>query len=149
MNNLTVVPMTLEHLDAVCALSRESFSVPWSRESIKNELDFPQALTLVALCCGEVCGFLNARFLFDEGDLNLIAVLQKYRRQKIGSKLLDKLFGEAEKRGVSSLMLEVRESNRTAFSFYCSFGFEEVGRRKQYYIRPSEDALLLKKQLKQ
>ena len=82
MTDLRIVLMKEEHIDEVYDLLQESFSVPWSRESIREEIGCSRAVTLVALEEKEVIGYVNAHYLFDEGDLNLIAVKQAYRQKK-------------------------------------------------------------------
>jgi ribosomal-protein-alanine N-acetyltransferase len=147
MNKVRIIPMAESHIKAVCTLSQSSFSVPWSEQSMRDELENQNALSLVAEMDEEVVGFLNAHFLLDEADLNLIAVKAECRKQGIGSMLFSQLILKLKEKQIRTIMLEVRESNATAISFYRSFGFSEVGRRKNYYQKPQEDALLLQKQL--
>ena len=75
-----------------------------------------------------------------------IAVHPDYRKQGIGTALIVELIGELELRGSHSLMLEVRASNTPAISVYEKLGFIEVGRRKNYYRNPKEDALIMRKE---
>ena len=82
--------------------------------------------------------------ILEEGELANIAVRDDLRGRGIGSDLLDWMLGVAERSGVRTVYLEVRESNEGALRLYGGRGFEEIGVRKQYYDRPREDARVLK-----
>ena len=71
---------------------------------------------------------------------------KKILNQIFISSMIVGLIGALEKRGSHSLMLEVRSSNATALSVYYKLGFNEVGRRRNYYRNPKEDALILRKE---
>ena len=75
-----------------------------------------------------------------------IATHPDYRRKGIGTALINALVDRLAKQGSHSLMLEVRTSNNSAISVYQKLGFFEVGRRKNYYRNPKEDALILRKE---
>lgn len=87
-------------------------------------------------------GFLIARVLTPECELENIAVSPAVRRKGIGRQLLDALMQAASETECESVFLEVRESNQAARAFYESVGFKPDGRRKSYYSNPSEDAIL-------
>jgi ribosomal-protein-alanine N-acetyltransferase len=91
-----------------------------------------------------VQGFLIARCLPEEWEIENIAVDAQHRRRGIGSGLIHKLLAEARKAGVAGIILEVRESNRLAARLYESIGFKLEGLRKNYYQDPQEDALLFR-----
>ena len=75
-----------------------------------------------------------------------VAVAPDYRRQGVGEKLILALVDALKERGSHWLMLEVRQSNAPARALYAKLGFAEVGRRKNYYSKPREDALILRKE---
>ena len=75
-----------------------------------------------------------------------IAVHPDYRKQGIATNLINILVKELTQRGSHSLMLEVRASNEGAISVYKSLNFSEVGRRKNYYRNPKEDALIMRRE---
>ena len=81
--------------------------------------------------------------VLDEGYINNVAVREEYRKQGIASALLDVFirFGKAHQ--LAFLTLEVRASNAAAIALYQKHGFEQVGRRKNYYEDPKEDAILM------
>ena len=83
--------------------------------------------------------------MLDEGDIGNVAVAPDSRRRGSGAALLKALFAESERRGAAVLQLEVRESNFAARRLYEKNGFEIVGKRKNYYEKPAEDAILMSK----
>ena len=83
--------------------------------------------------------------MLDEGNLLDIAVDEKYRRQGIARKLFKELFKVADEKKLSFITLEVRESSTPAISLYEAHGFERVGVRKNYYSKPTENAVLMTK----
>ena len=102
----------------------------------------------VILAAGEgdvLLGYVWARFVLDEGEIGNIAVAPEHRRCGVGAALLGALFAESERRGAAVLRLEVRGSNLAARRLYEKNGFETVGKRKNYYEKPTEDAILMSK----
>jgi ribosomal-protein-alanine acetyltransferase len=87
-------------------------------------------------------GFMVARFLAPECELENIVVSPAARRKGIGKQLLNALLRAASQTNCEFVFLEVRESNHAARAFYESVGFQSTGRRKSYYSNPSEDAVL-------
>ena len=76
-----------------------------------------------------------------------LAVAPEYRRKGIGRSLMQALTEVLHTQGMESLFLEVRASNEAAIALYNEFGFVQVGTRKKYYVNPTEDALILRKEL--
>ena len=91
-------------------------------------------------------GYVGSQSSIDESDIMNIAVHPDWRRRGIAEKLIDYLVQELKKRGSHALMLEVRVSNDPAIALYEKLGFQQVGRRKNYYRNPKEDALILRKE---
>ena len=94
-----------------------------------------------------ITGFLVARRIAEDIEILNLAVQPGARRRGIGSELLRESFAWGKSVGAASALLEVRQTNFAALRFYARHGFEVVGRRKQYYIAPIEDALVLKAKL--
>lgn len=138
-----IVPMDRSHVPQVAALEKACFSAPWSEASLENVLFDPQASFIVAEAeDGCILGYAGLHVIVDEGYIDNIAVEEDARGHGVGSALLDVFcrFGQAN---LAFLTLEVRESNEAAIGLYQKYGFEEVGRRKDYYQSPKEDALLM------
>ncbi len=133
---------------AVAELEKRCFSDPWSERSIAAELENPLSLWLVATDGeGQILGYIGSQSVVPEADVMNLAVAPEARRQKIAAGLLYALSERLYQRGVRSLFLEVRVSNEPALALYRSAEFEAVGRRPKYYVNPTEDALILRKEL--
>lgn len=92
---------------------------------------------------GIVCGLVAFRTMADEAEILNLAVDSTRRRRGIGSRLMKDALAACKAVGVNKIFLEVRDSNQVAQKFYLRMGFTEVGRRREYYSRPLEDALVL------
>ena len=139
-----IVPMTADHLDAVAALERICFSDPWSRNLLAAELDNDLSAFLVALDGeGEVAGYAGLQVVLDEGTVTNIAVRPDCRRRGVAGRLLQVFRDFAQGNRLAFLTLEVRASNYAAIALYGSRGFRGVGRRKNYYEHPREDAVIM------
>ena len=139
-----IVPMTAAHLPQAAALEKVCFPAdPWSEELFRTALGRPHTVLLLAEGeDGTVLGYAVLSAVLDEGNLDNIAVAPHCRRQGVADALLSALakFGRAS---LSVLLLEVRVSNLPAIALYEKHGFVPVGRRKDYYETPKEDALLM------
>jgi ribosomal-protein-alanine acetyltransferase len=90
----------------------------------------------------KIQGFVIARVVDREWEIENIVIAGSARRQGLGTGLLRELMKLAEIQGADAVLLEVRESNRAAREFYQKNSFVEAGRRKNYYQDPPEDAIL-------
>ena len=138
-----LLPMDKSHLPQVMALERLCFSPPWSEQTFADALYDPSVSLIVAEDGdGKVLGYGMVGVVLDEGCLEKLAVDPACRRRGVGREILSAFlrFGFAH---LAFLTLEVRASNTPAVALYQSVGFEPVGRRKDYYRDPKEDALLL------
>ena len=143
-----ITPMTAAHLTQVEAIERESFPDPWSGKLFEDSLAEPNTTDLVAQAPdGSVLGYISFTCILDEGGVNNIAVRSGCRRQGIASSLLEAFRRYGQAHGLSYLLLEVRPSNRSAVMLYEKSGYREAGRRKNYYLHPKEDALIMRLEL--
>ena len=145
--SVKIVPMTADHLEELEKIERICFSRPWSRKMLAEELENQCAAFLVAedSVSGRVLGYAGLMVVADEGYITNVAVFPEYRRQGIAAQILQVFLQFAAANHLAFLTLEVRPSNAAAIALYQGFGFEEVGRRKNYYDLPKEDALILTK----
>jgi len=142
--HVRIVPMNADHLDEVAELERICFSVPWSRNMLAEELDNLLSAFLVALDDNDkVVGYAGVQIILDEGYITNVAVRPECRRQGIAAKLLQVFLDFAKANQLAFLTLEVRASNYDAIALYGSRGFRSVGRRKNYYEHPKEDAIIM------
>jgi [ribosomal protein S18]-alanine N-acetyltransferase len=108
------------------------FGEAWTAAQCLSMLCLPANLLLIAQRDGIAIGFALSRWVLDEEELLMIAVTPENQRYNIGKALLDHMIARAIMGDRKKLYLEVRDGN-PAFYFYKSNGFEEVGRRKDYY----------------
>jgi ribosomal-protein-alanine N-acetyltransferase len=132
-------------IDAIVALEMESFTNPWSRETLLWELRNSDVTFIYVLRRqgGSVAAFCVCWMLFDELHINTVAVAPGERRQGLATALLQHIFTEAAARGVQRATLEVRASNASAIGLYKRLGFRVTATRPRYYTNPDEDALVL------
>jgi ribosomal-protein-alanine N-acetyltransferase len=157
---LAMRPATERDIDTIARMETACFTDPWSRSAFASLLGHRHVLFLVAdwytaspesgelsAPHAELAGYVVAWLAADEAEIANLAVAPARRGQRIGAHLLDAALGELMVRGAAAVYLEVRESNAAARRLYASRGFHEVGRRKKYYRRPPEDALVLRRDL--
>lgn len=133
------------HINGVYNLSKECFAIPWTLDSITNELNNPLAKYIIAedLETNEVIGFVGVWIIAGEGDITNIAVNPKYRKHGVASNLLLNLLDICKSLNCNDITLEVRESNIPAQNLYKKFDFKEEGIRKGYYSDNGENAIIM------
>ncbi len=139
--------MTGRDLDEIMLIELASFTLPWSRQSYENELSNRYATYMVADHEGVVAAYGGMWVVADEAHITNVAVAPRYRRQGMGTKVLQALLNTAGQKRVSRIFLEVRASNDAAFKLYSGQGFAPTGVRKQYYSDNDEDAIVMMRQL--
>lgn len=132
-----------EHVPAIAALEAECFSDPWPEDMIAR---LCERIT-VAAEGGAVMGYIVFSSVLDEGSVDNIAVSPAFRRRGAAEQLLSDAIRRAGETGLAFITLEVRASNAPAIALYEKHGFCEVGRRRGYYEKPKEDAILMTKVL--
>ena len=142
-----ILPMNESHVSAVAELEKLCFSAPWSERSIATELRSEWSLWLVEERDGVVVAYVGSQSSPPEADVMNVAVSPDFRRQGIGESLMVALGEALAQKGIETLTLEVRASNEGAISLYTRLGYEQVGRRPNYYTDPREDALIMRKEL--
>jgi [ribosomal protein S18]-alanine N-acetyltransferase len=147
--------MTVHDLLEVVEIEEACRLSLWGWDSYHAELSRPEAIMLVArrtrpdeLNGHSLHGFLSSRVSARELHINNIGVHDSARRRGVGNALMNAAFDTGRRQGALTAILEVRAGNVAAQSLYRRFGFEVVGRRRQYYREPTEDALLMNATLK-
>ena len=140
---MRIAHMTAEHVPQVAALEKVCFSDPWSEKSVASELENPLSCWLVALDGETVAGYVGSQTVLDETDMMNIAVHPDFRRQGIARALIAELTAKAGENKLAFVTLEVRESNAPAIALYTGAGFAPVGKRKNFYSNPTENAVLM------
>ena len=142
---IEIVRMNESHVAAVAELEKQNFSEPWPEIAVRSELTNKLSLWLVALDGETVVGYVGSQTVLQEADMMNIAVADTHRRQGIARLLVEELVRQLD---AYQLTLEVRASNAPAIALYEKLGFTQVGLRKNYYHKPKEDALILRKEWK-
>lgn len=142
----SIQKLSREHLAAVAELEQSIFAEPWSEKALELLLT-DNAFGVVCLQDGEAMAYGGLMIAVDEGQITNIAVRADRRRQGLGRAVLLALESEAKARGLVQLSLEARVSNEAAIGLYRSLGFTIEGQRHNFYRHPTEDALVMIKQL--
>jgi [ribosomal protein S18]-alanine N-acetyltransferase len=143
---VTIRSAVLADVSALLAIERETVSAAhWTIEQYERRVN--EARVLVAEEENEVCGFVCARVVAEQWEIENIAVSEFKRRRGIADELLQTVLSGARDHAATSVWLEVRESNDPARRLYEKHSFRESGRRREYYQNPLEDAVLYELQL--
>ena len=138
---MTITEMQEKHLPALAELEKQCFHAPWSEKMLREELG--GGIFLVAEQDGKVQGYVGCQTVLDEGYITNVAVSPDFRRQGIARALIAELTAKAEENKLAFVTLEVRESNAPAIALYTGAGFAPVGKRKNFYSNPTENAVLM------
>ena len=141
---LRIEAMRVEDLDEVQRIELASFSTPWPSNAYRSELETNRLATyLVARIEGQVVAYGGMWLMVDEAHITTFAVHPRWRRQRIGERLLLAFLDLARDRRAREATLEVRLSNLAARRLYEKYGFRPVGLRPRYYSDNNEDALIM------
>ena len=135
--------MTEADLIAVAEIEKLIFSIPWSVQAFKDSLYNDNTIYFVATEDDVVIGYCGMYISFEEGNITNVAVDSACRRKGVAQKLLNKLITMATQKGVNNIFLEVRETNVAAIKLYEHLGFREAGIRRNFYEKPTENAIIM------
>lgn len=138
---MNITEMQEKHLPALAELEKQCFHAPWSEKMLREELG--GGIFLVAEQDGEVQGYVGCQTVLDEGYITNVAVSTDFRRRGAARRLIAELIARAKEKGLAFVTLEVRESNAPAIALYTGAGFVPVGKRKNFYSNPTENAVLM------
>lgn len=141
-NQYEFADLTAEMLSDLAELEKKCFTVPWSMAMFSEELKNPLAVYRVILCEQKPVAYMGMWCVADEGQITNVAVHPEHRGQGLAKQLIQSFIDLAKSEDLSFLTLEVRVGNQAAISLYRSFGFYQVGIRRNYY-EGKEDALLM------
>jgi [ribosomal protein S18]-alanine N-acetyltransferase len=131
----------LNDVPAILALERQTpGAAHWNTVAYAELVN--GGVVLVAEETGRLSGFICAKAVAGEWEIENMAVAAEFLRRGVATELMRRLIQRAENEGASSIRLEVRESNLAARALYLKHGFREAGRRRGYYGAPAEDAIL-------
>jgi ribosomal-protein-alanine N-acetyltransferase len=142
--SIRVEAMRLDDLPAVQSIEQASFTTPWPAHAYRNELETNRlAHYLVVRAGSDIVGYAGVWLMVDEAHVTTFAVDPRWRRRRIGERLLIAMLDAATARGAREATLEVRLSNVAARRLYEKYGFRPVGLRPRYYSDNGEDALIM------
>ena len=141
-------PARADDLAALVSIDRLSPS-PWTADAFRAEFGRTDPTVFVLRSKDQVMAFAVTRIQAPEMDLVNLAVAEDQRRRGFGRLLVRFLLEHAALKGVRSVFLEVRDSNRPARRLYESNGFQETQRRRGFYLEPREDAILMSLKIEQ
>ena len=127
----------------IAKLEEEIFSDPWSERDIISTISTEGGMCYTAISDGKVAAYVLGRKIPPEGEIYRLATAKKMRRRGIAYRLIDYMIKCERGRGLESLFLEVREKNLPARGLYRSYGFREIGLRKNYYKNPDDNAVIM------
>ena len=136
--------MVTGDVPTVVAIERASYTMPWSEATFRGLLRRRDAEMVSAEADGVVIGYAAFWCVVDQGELGNVAVSADWRGRGLGARLVEDVLRRAARRGVREVFLEVRPSNNVARQLYERLGFRPVGRRRNYYQAPVEDAIVLR-----
>lgn len=143
MASVVLRPAVVSDIVELVALEHASFADPWDASAFRSLLQASAARITVAQLSGAVVGYSAVLRAADEAELANLAVAAAVQGRGIGRALLSAALASATEDGVAAMYLEVRESNAAARQLYTALGFALVGRRREYYRQPDEDALVM------
>lgn len=146
ISNINIFPFSPGDEEGIAEIEKAAFSSPWSKTAIKDSAK-SGTVFFTAKRDGEIIGFSGVQLTADGGYVTNIAVKKEWQGLYLGKLLTEKLIDECSKKCLPQISLEVRISNQKAINLYTSLGFEKAGIRKNFYINPKEDALILTKEL--
>ena len=147
-------PITEADIDQILEIERQCFADPWPRMIFLKELSDGSADNYAvrhhsSAFSKDILGYICYRVSSGTMHISKVAVALKWRGLKIASWLINACFERAVKKGAKKAFLEVRCSSVSAVNLYLKLGFDIVEKRKNYYLNPKEDALVMVKTLKE
>jgi len=133
-----------DQVNEIAALQSETFTNPWSADSLRWEIANTDVARLYVMRADETAiGFCACWVILDELHINSLAVASEWRRQGLATRMLREVSRDARAAGATQATLEVRRSNTAALGLYQHLGCACEGVRADYYQNPREDALVL------
>ena len=139
---IMVREMTESDINDIAELEKECFSEPWSENSLKEELTNETARFYVLRDGEKVLGYIGSNNICNEVYITNVAVNENCRGKGYGKILVNHLIKQCELERAFFITLEVRKSNENAIKLYEKCGFKFIGERKNFYSKPTEDALI-------
>jgi ribosomal-protein-alanine N-acetyltransferase len=135
--------MIRRDMPSVLAIESESFEFPWTEEEFIRCLRQRNCIGMVAELNEQVVGFMIYELHRSRLHILNFSVHSQFRRQGIGSAMIEKLVSKLSYQRRSRILLEVRETNLAAQLFFRSLEFRAVSVLRDYYEDTTEDAYVM------
>lgn len=131
------------HIPEVAEIERLCFSEPWSEKALEESLASSLSHFFVFVEDGRVIGYMGLYAVAGEGSVTNVATHPDHRRKGVGKALVENAVAIGKELGLEYITLEVRQSNLPARELYEKCGFQIVGKRRNFYTAPTEDAIIM------
>lgn len=127
----------------ILKIENDLFPDPWDEQLFIDLLDKENKYFFVKELNGDLAGYVVFERIVDEGHITNLGVAKPYQKKGIATQLIGNIIDLAKGMKIGIIFLEVRQGNEAAKRLYSRFGFKEIGKRKAYYPKANEDALIL------
>lgn len=137
-------PMRQEDVAEVSRIESSAYEFPWTEGIFRDCLRAGYGCWVLALDA-EIAGYGVLSVAAGEVHLLNVCVAPRLQGEGHGRRLMKRLIDLARWHRAQRIFLEVRPSNPRAIRLYHDLGFNEIGRRPNYYParQGREDALVL------
>ena len=135
--------MIRRDMPSVLAIEGQSFEFPWTEDEFIRCLRQRDCIGMVAERNEEVAGFMIYELHKTRIHILSFAVRPDFRRQTVGTAMVEKLVSKLAYQRRNRIVLEVRETNLPAQLFFRQLGFRATGVLKSFYEDTPEDAFLM------
>ena len=140
---IEITPTDMKDLEEISEIEKAIFSRPWSRDGFRMSVEAKNTVYLTARLDGEIAGYCGMLQCMDEAEITNVAVKEDCRNKGVAYAMLQDLLRRGQECGVQAFTLEVRKSNAAAIALYEKLGFVNCGIRKNFYEKPTEDAIIM------
>lgn len=139
-------PMRADELDEICTIENDLYPFPWTRGNFRDSLSAGYSAWTLRTARAELMAYAVVMMALDEAHLLNLSVARAFQRRGHGWRTLEWMATNARDHGARSMLLEVRPSNVTGQRLYAGYGFEQIGRRRDYYpaVGGREDAIVMR-----
>ncbi len=139
-------PMRADEIDEIVTIENDLYPFPWTRGNFRDSLSAGYSAWTLRAARGELIAYAVVMIALDEAHLLNLSVARSFQRCGQGWRMLDLMAANARDHGARSMLLEVRPSNVTGQRLYAGYGFEQIGRRRDYYpaVGGREDAVVMR-----
>lgn len=141
-----IISVNIDNIDLINQIQNIFYDIYKQKDELKNEFMLnPYTKVYIYIENNNILGLIHINDIYDRYEINNIYVLEKYRKNGIASKLLEKVIEEGNNKKIINITLEVRKNNEKAIKLYKKYNFVEKAVRKGYYN--GIDGILMEKEM--